>query len=88
MLKTVLKNAPIVQLPVDSNEAFSQVNRIFRSIMQEADIESYNPNDFFKLEIKKLQDRGIIKTNAKISLATRCPAIGMAFTFCFTSTLI
>jgi hypothetical protein len=67
ILKTVLKNAPIVQLPVDSNEAFLQVNRIFRSIMQEADIESYNPNDFFKLEIKKLQDRGIIKTNAKLA---------------------
>ncbi len=67
IVKTILNNAPLSTLDVTSAEAFLQANRVFRSIMQEADIESYQPNDLYKAEIKNLQDRGIIKADANLS---------------------
>jgi hypothetical protein len=66
IFKTLQKNTPTVDLPVTSDEAFVQVNRIFRSIMQEADIEGFSPNVLFTAEIKGLQERGIIRADARM----------------------
>lgn len=64
ILKNIMNSAPIIDLAVTSPEAFRQTNLVFRSIIQEADIENYRPNDHFLPELKLLQQRSVLKPSA------------------------
>lgn len=66
VLGQVLKSAPVIHLPASSDEAFRQANIVLRAIIQEADIERYNPNQHFTPELQKLQKLGILKANANM----------------------
>src|SRR5690606_23285494 len=68
VLAKVLASSPETTLSADSDEAFRQGNQILRSVIQEADIERFNPNEHFKPEILRLQKLGVIKVNADINL--------------------
>jgi hypothetical protein len=67
LLDDVLHSAPVVDLPESSEEAFRQANIVLRSIIQEADIESWNPNEHFAPQLDLLRKNGTLKKDANMT---------------------